>query len=259
MKKEISFPEGVALIIGGTGGIGQAVSKLFSLSGSEVAITYNSNKTKAMELQKEFYLSSKKDSIFNLDITKEKEVESILNQVISLYGRIHTIINCAGFDIKQELVADLSIKSFQEVIKSDVYGFFNIVNKSIGHMKKQGGSYIFMSSAGLLKYPPGDILSVVPKAAIEELLKGIAKEEGGNNVRANSIALGIVDAGIFHRLKSQNDSFFDDEWEAALMQALPLKRYAEANEVAELALFLASNQASYITGQTIAIDGGYSI
>jgi NAD(P)-dependent dehydrogenase (short-subunit alcohol dehydrogenase family) len=183
----------------------------------------------------------------------------VIKEIIGKFNRIHTIINCAGFDIDQKIISELSADSFNEVMQSDVQGFFNIVNSTLGHLSEKGGSYIFMSSAGLLKYPPGDILSVAPKAAIEQLIKGIAKEEGANNIRANSIALGIVDAGIFHRLKHQNDSFFDEDWESELMNALPLKRYASPREVAELTLFLASNEAGYITGQMIAIDGGYSI
>ena len=135
----------------------------------------------------------------------------------------------------------------------------NLVSCSLKHLRKSGGSYIFISSAGLLRYPPGDILSVAPKAAIESLIKGIAKEEGVNNIRANSIALGVIETGIFLRLKNQDNSFFDDEWEATVLKNLALKRFGKPEEVADLAVFLASEQASYITGQFIAVDGGYGI
>ena len=258
MKKDISFPDGAILVIGGTGGIGSEVVKIFADCGCPVIFTYKNNNSKAEELVNECSSNSKVFN-FKLDIIDSKQVSFVIEEIIGKFNRIHTIINCAGFDIDQKIISELSADSFNEVMQSDVQGFFNIVNSTLGHLSEKGGSYIFMSSAGLLKYPPGDILSVAPKAAIEQLIKGIAKEEGANNIRANSIALGIVDAGIFHRLKHQNDSFFDEDWESELMNALPLKRYASPREVAELTLFLASNEAGYITGQMIAIDGGYSI
>ena len=121
------------------------------------------------------------------------------------------------------------------------------------------GSIVFISSAGLFRYPPGDALSVAPKATIEHLIKGIAKEEGVNGVRANSIALGVIDAGIFHRLLNEENTFFDEAWHEAVLNNLALKRFGQANEVSETALFLASSKAAYITGHCIPVDGGYHL
>ena len=114
-----------------------------------------------------------------------------------------------------------------------------------------------VSSAGLLKYPPLDILSVAPKAAVEELIKGIAKEEGVNNIRANSIAIGVIETGIFLRLKEQG--VFDEAWIEGVKAALPLNRFGQPEEVAKMAVFLASNHAAYTTGQLIPVDGGFGV
>ena len=111
----------------------------------------------------------------------------------------------------------------------------------------------------MFKYPPGDILSVAPKATIEHLLKGIAKEEGVNGVRANSIALGIIETGIFHRLREEKNTFFDDAWHEAVMNTLAIKRFGLPKEVADTAVFLASSKGGYITGHCIPVDGGYHL
>jgi NAD(P)-dependent dehydrogenase (short-subunit alcohol dehydrogenase family) len=109
-----------------------------------------------------------------------------------------------------------------------------------------GGSFVHISSAGLLRIPPKDVLSVAPKAGIEALIKYIAKEEGVNNIRANSVAIGVIEAGIFLRLKAQG--VFDEAWEEAVKSGLCLKRFGTARDVGEAAAFLASNRAAYVTG-----------
>ena len=142
---------------------------------------------------------------------------------------------------------------------ADINGFFNLVNAGLPYLRESQGSMVFISSAGLYKYPPGDVLSVAPKATIDHVIKGIAKEEGENGVRANSIALGIIDTGIFHRLREEENTFFDDAWHEAVMNTLALKRFGFPEEVGHAAVFLASSKAGYITGHRIPVDGGYHI
>lgn len=100
------------------------------------------------------------------------------------------------------------------------------------------------------------MLSVAPKAAIEALVRGIASGEGHFRIRANSVALGVIEAGIFLRLKGKD---FDREWVEAARSNTALKRFGTAEEVAHAVVFLASSRASYVTGQMLVLDGGYSI
>jgi NAD(P)-dependent dehydrogenase (short-subunit alcohol dehydrogenase family) len=100
------------------------------------------------------------------------------------------------------------------------------------------------------------VLSVAPKAAIEALVRGIASEEGRFGIRANSVALGVIEAGIFLRLEGVD---FDPEWVEAARNNTALKRFGTAEEVANAVVFLASARASYVTGQMLVLDGGYSI
>ena len=120
-----------------------------------------------------------------------------------------------------------------------------------------GGSFVHLGSAGHDWYPKLDGLSVVPKAANEALIKGIAKEEGENNIRANSVLVGVIDAGMFHELSAQG--VFDDKWVEETHKLLCLRRWGQAEDIGAAAVFFASNRASYVTGQTISVSGGFGV
>jgi NAD(P)-dependent dehydrogenase (short-subunit alcohol dehydrogenase family) len=112
-----------------------------------------------------------------------------------------------------------------------------------------------MTSAGLMRHPQRDILSTAPKAAIEALVRGLAREEGRYGVRANTVALGVIDAGLFHRLEERLPPGFAD----AMRKNTALRRFGTAREAADAAVFLASSVAGFITGHSLVIDGGYAV
>ena len=197
--------------------------------------------------------------IYQLDNSNPKLVEETFKKVAKDYGSINTLVNAAGFNIPQKFISEIDIDLWKGVINDDINGFFNLIKTGLPYLRESQGSIVFISSAGLFKYPPGDILSVAPKATIEHVLKGIAKEEGKNGVRANSIALGVIDTGIFHRLREENNTFFDDAWHEAVMNTLAIKRFGFPKEVADTAVFLASSKGGYITGHCIPVDGGYHL
>ena len=251
-----SFENGCVLIIGGSGGIGSLCAKEFANSGAKVVITYFKNKQVAIDVAEEI---DNDVQIYQLDNNDSKLVDETFRKVENDYGSINTIVNAAGFDIPQKFINEIDIDLWRSVIDADINGFFNLVKSGLPYLRKSQGSIVFISSAGLFKYPPGDILSVAPKATIEQVIKGIAKEEGKNGVRANSIALGVIDTGIFHRLREENDTFFDDAWHEAVLNTLAIKRFGLPKEVADTAVFLASSRAGYITGHCIPVDGGYHL
>lgn len=164
----------------------------------------------------------------------------------------------AGSDIPQLMIRDVSPEEWRQVMDSDVNGFFNVVHASLPHIKAAGGgSYVHISSAGLHKWPERDVLSVVPKASIEWLIQGLAKEEGAFGIRANSVAIGVINAGIFKRLWA--DGTFDEAWKDAVQAGLCIKRWGEPEEVAHAVVYLASKRAAYVTGQMLSVDGGYGV
>jgi NAD(P)-dependent dehydrogenase (short-subunit alcohol dehydrogenase family) len=253
---DLNFKKGCVLIVGGSGGIGSLCAKEFANSGAKVAITYFKNEQAAVDIANEIDADVK---IYQLDNSNSKSVDSTFKKVIKDHGSINTLVNAAGFDIPQKFIGEIDIDLWKGVIDADINGFFNLIKSGLPYLRQSKGSIVFISSAGLFKYPPGDILSVAPKATIEHVLKGIAKEEGANGVRANSIALGIIETGIFHRLREEENTFFDDAWHEAVMNTLAIKRFGLPKEVADTAVFLASSKGGYITGHCIPVDGGYHL
>jgi len=253
---DINFQNGCVLIVGGSGGIGSLCAKQFADEGAKVAITYFKNEKAANDVASGI---NSDVEVYQLDNKDPVSVQSAMDDIAKKYGGINTIVNAAGFDIPQKFIADIDIDLWKSVMDADINGFFNLIKSGLPYLRESKGSIVFISSAGLFKYPPGDVLSVAPKATIEHVLKGIAKEDGKNGVRANSIALGVIDTGIFHRLREENNTFFDDAWHEAVMNTLALKRFGYPEEVANTAVFLASSKAGYITGHCIPVDGGYHI
>jgi 3-oxoacyl-[acyl-carrier protein] reductase len=119
------------------------------------------------------------------------------------------------------------------------------------------GSFVHLGSAGHTWWPAKDGLSVAPKAANESLVRGIAKEEGKYEIRANSVLVGLIDAGMFHVLIQQGA--FDENWIRETQKLLALKRWGEASDIGQTAVFLASNRARYVTGQTLSVSGGFGV
>jgi len=251
-----NFEKGCVLVVGGSGGIGSLCAKEFANSGAKVAITYYKNEQAAIDIANDI---DSDVQIYQLDNSDPRSVEETFKKAAKDHGSINTLVNAAGFDIPQKFIGEIDIDLWKGVIDADINGFFNLVKVGLSYLRESKGSIVFISSAGLFKYPPGDILSVAPKATIEHVLKGIAKEEGSNGVRANSIALGIIETGIFHRLREEENTFFDDAWHEAVMNTLAIKRFGFPEEVAHTAVFLASSKGGYITGHCMPVDGGYHL
>jgi len=251
-----NFEKGCVLVVGGSGGIGSLCAKEFANSGAKVVITYYKNEQAAIDIANDI---DSDVQIYQLDNSDPGSVEETFKKAAKDHGSINTLVNAAGFDIPQKFIGEIDIDLWKGVIDADINGFFNLVKVGLPYLRESKGSIVFISSAGLFKYPPGDILSVAPKATIEHVLKGIAKEEGSNGVRANSIALGIIETGIFHRLREEENTFFDDAWHEAVMNTLAIKRFGFPEEVAHTAVFLASSKGGYITGHCMPVDGGYHL
>ena len=254
LTKRKLFPEGSAVVIGGSGGIGSSICKTFAAHGVPVIFSYHGNETAANNLKKEILDYGGIASSQRLSINEKNEVESFFKNLKD--ERIHSIVNATGSDIRMKWVNELSYEEWDDVMRTDADGFFNIIKNSLPILRKFGGSYTTLSSIGLARWPAKDVLSVAPKAAIDALINGIAKEEGRNNIRANSIQLGIIEAGIFLRIKGKD---YDDRYIEAAKNNTALKKLGEAQDVADAVIFLASDRAKYITGQTLYLDGGYRI
>jgi len=252
------YPNGFALVIGGSGGVGTAVCRELVANNIPVLLTYNSNQNRAEQIVSELGGSQSCVSCERVTLQDLATLRYAVDRGLAQYGRLHSVFIATGYDIPQSPISEVTPELWQRVMRSDAEGAFNAIHATLPHLREGGGgSYVHVSSAGLLKYPPLDILSVAPKAAVEELIKGVAKEEGKHNIRANSIAIGVIETGIFLRLKEQG--VFDEAWIEGVKSALPLNRFGQPEEVAKMAVFLASNNAAYTTGQLIPVDGGFGV
>jgi NAD(P)-dependent dehydrogenase (short-subunit alcohol dehydrogenase family) len=251
------FPEGVALVVGGSGGLGSAIARGFAAAGATLAITYRRNKDKADEVADGIRAKGGTCSVHQVALGDLDSVKACLDQLVEDYGQIHTITHAAGTHIDQPYVSQLTPEQWRNTMDWDVNGFFHVVHAALPHLRKSQGSIVFVSSAGLKRFPPGDVLSVAPKGAIEALMRGIAREEGRYGIRANNIAVGVVDAGMFPKLVERGE--LSQEWVDAATRNTPLRRFGRPEEIADAAVFLASSRARYITGQTLFVDGGYTL
>ena len=251
------FPEGVALVVGGSGGIGSAIARGFGAARVTLAITYRHNKEAADEVADEIRGGGGACSVHQVALGDLDSVKACLDQLVQEHGKIHTIAHAAGTHIDQPYVSQLTPEQWRNTIDWDVNGFFHVAHAALPHLRKSQGSIVFISSAGLKRFPPGDVLSVAPKGAIEALVRGIAREEGRYGVRANNVAVGVVDAGMFPKLVERGE--LSQEWIDAATRNTPLRRFGTPEEIADAAVFLASSRARYITGQTLFVDGGYTL
>jgi len=251
------FPEGVALVVGGSGGIGSAIARGLGNAGARLALTYRHNADAAEQIATEIQNAGGTCSVHRVELGDLASVRSCLAELAAEPGGIHTIAHAAGTHIDQPYVSQLTPEQWKNTIDWDINGFFHVVHAGLEHLRASRGSIVFVSSAGLKRYPPGDVLSVAPKGAIEALVRAIAREEGRYGVRANCVGVGVVDAGMFPKLIERGE--ITQAWVDAAMRNTPLRRFGDPSEIADAAVFLASARARYITGQTLLVDGGYTL
>lgn len=257
MQTEL-FPEGCTLVFGSTGGIGRAVAREFAAAGSDIALSWRSKTDVANNISQGIKDVGRNVSSHQCDVTVLDDIQTCISEAIGAHGRIHTLVWGAGPLVEQVLISESSREQWHNAVNVEVHGFFDVVKCVLPHMREQGGgSIVHLGSAGELSFPPKDYLSVCPKAANESLIKGIAREEGVHNIRANSVLIGVIEAGMFLELTQQG--VFDETWVNEVQKNLALKRWGKPEEVANAAVFLASNNALYVTGQQIAVAGGYGL
>ena len=250
------FPNGAAIVFGGSGGIGQAAANALAAAGSPVALVYHSEPEAARQAAEAIRAKGGRATVHKADVTSAAEISSAVEEAAVAHGRLHTIVFAAGPHVEQMPLADVTPELWRRSIDTETHGLFHVFKSTVKRMRDWGGgSYLHLGSAGELWWPERDGLSVCPKAANEALIRGIAKEEGRHNIRANSILVGVIETGQF--LEHLRRGTFDQAWIDAVQAMLPMKRWGKPEEIGQAAVFLATN--AYVTGQQISVAGGFGI
>lgn len=252
------FPDGAVMVFGGSGGIGKGVAIEFAKSGANVAVCYRNKKDVAEKTAETIRSFGVAASIHQVDVRDAAQVKAVVDEAAQIHQRIHSMVWGAGPLVPQLYISELTQAHYRNAFEVEVFGFFNTTQALIPHFRQHGGgSFVHLGSAGHDWWPAKDGLSVAPKAANESLIKGIAKEEGKHEIRANSVLVGVIDAGMFHVLMEQGQ--FPPEWETETKKLLALKRWGAAADIGQAAVFFASNRGRYVTGQTISVSGGFGV
>lgn len=237
----------VALITGGARGIGRQIAILFAQEGSDMAIC-DVNQEALEMTKKEIYGLGRRAEIFAVDVTNLQQVEEMVNKILDKFQKVDILVNNAGIN-RDSLIVRMSENDFDSVIAVNLKGAFNCT-KSVSKvmMKQRYGRIISIASIIGIMGNAGQSNYAASKAGVIGLTKSVAKELASRNVNVNVIAPGFIETDMTAKLA--------DDVKSQMLTLIPLNRFGKTSDVAKVALFLASEGSSYITGQVIQVDGG---
>ncbi len=240
-----------ALITGASTGIGKAIALKMAQNGANVAVNYIGDQSKAEEVKQMIEDLGVKAQIYYCDITDFEKTKELIKQVTDDFGTIDILVNNAGI-VRDNLVLAMKEEDFDAVIKTNLKGAFNMIKNTYTlFAKKRSGRIINISSVVGLMGNAGQANYASAKAGLIGLTKSISKELGARGVTCNAIAPGFIVTDMTKELSEKTKEMY--------INAIPLKRMGTAEDVANAALFLASDYAAYITGEVIKVDGGLYI
>jgi len=237
----------VALITGGARGIGQAIAMAFAKEGADIVVA-DVNLETAQKTASEIELLGRKAMALEIDVTSYEKVEEGINKILDKMGKVDILVNNAGIT-KDNLLLRMSQSDWDAVINVNLKGTFNCIKAVSRPMVKQrSGRIISIASIIGLMGNPGQANYAASKAGIIALTKTVAKELASRNICANAVAPGFIQTEMTAKLP--------EDIKKRMLEAIPLAKLGTPGDVANLCVFLASDESSYITGQTITIDGG---
>ena len=237
----------VALITGGARGIGQAIALTFAREGANIVVA-DVNLEIAQKTASEIENLGPKALALQMDVTNYDLVEEGINKILDKMGNVDILVNNAGIT-KDNLLLRMSQADWDAVINVNLKGTFNCIKAvSRSMIKHRGGRIISIASIIGLMGNPGQANYAASKAGIIALTKTVAKELASRNINANAVAPGFI--------QTEMTASLSEEIKKKMLEAIPLARLGTPQDVANVCLFLASDESSYITGQTITIDGG---
>ena len=255
-KKRPEFDGGCALVVGGSGGIGAAICTALADMSSDVVLTYKSRREAAARVAAEVTSKGRRATTVQVDLEKPESIRTAVDQALAEFGFIHSVVFASGPPLEFLYINEIGSSEWARVINADVNGCFNLIEAVLPHLRaRRSGSIVALVTAAVDRSPPRDILSAAPKAAIQMLIRGVAREEGRSGIRANCVGPGYIEAGL--GLATVLDHTQD--YVERMTRAIPLKRPGKPEDVADVVCFLLSDKARYVTGVTIPVAGGLQL
>ena len=242
----MSLSDKVAIVTGGTRGIGRAIVEALSADGARVVLTYASNSALADEIA-----DGENIFAFKADVADSARAAEVVKEVRESLGRIDILVNNAGIT-RDKLLVRMSKADWDAVLDTNLKGLYNFTRPvSIAMLKQRSGTILNVSSISGLVGLPGQTNYSASKAGMIGFTKALAKELARAGITVNALALGLIETDMTREMA--------EEHRQKALEQIPLGRYGQPSEVARIAKFLVSEEAVYITGQVIQVDGGLAI
>lgn len=241
----------IALITGASRGIGAQIAKSFAREGATVIINYNGSKGKAQAVAEEIQAAGGTAELYQCSVADYTACGEMIKELIKKYGRIDILVNNAGIT-RDGLLMKMSEEDFDAVIQTNLKGAFHTIRHASRYfLKQKSGKIINISSVSGILGNAGQANYSASKAGVIGLTKSVARELASRGVQANAIAPGFIATDMTEAMSQ--------EAKEKLAESIPQKRIGAPEDIAEMAVFLASSKSDYITGQVFAVDGGMSM
>ncbi|WP_317854181.1 3-oxoacyl-[acyl-carrier-protein] reductase [Chakrabartyella piscis] len=239
----------VAVVTGGSRGIGAAICKKYAEHGADIAFLYAGNTAKAEETVAVLENIGVKAKAYQCDVANADQVKEVVKQIVTDFGQIDILVNNAGIT-KDKLVPMMKETDFDAVVDTNLKGTFYMTKQVYSlFMKQKSGKIINITSVSGLNGNAGQANYSASKAGVVGLTKSVAKELASRGVCCNAIAPGFIETDMTEKFTSNE----------AIKDSIPMKRFGQGEDVANVALFLASFMSDYITGEVIRVDGGMAM
>lgn len=248
---KVDFKDKVAVVTGAASGMGLATAKAFAEAGATVVLTDINEPTAQAE---QIVAMGQKAVAIRCDVTDEKNVEATIQQIVSQFGRLDFAFNNAGIQIPATEVADVSNEEYDKILGINLKGVWNFMKYELKQMRLQGsGAIVNNSSLGGLVGVPGRAAYHASKHGILGLTKSAALEYADRGIRINAVCPGIISTPMVESMLASETGVMEE-----MMKDVPIKRLGRSEEVADVVLWLCSNASTFVIGQAIAVDGGYT-